>query len=182
MTLSLMLCACRSSITRLPGLCSSGTSLATKSPWNRYGSVFYFSKKSGNLESPAAESSASASDGPAVSKASHDAVAELATARVFGQEWTQSTRGMRPSTNARAWKASELRLKSTDDLHRLWFVMMKEKLALLSERDFCRRNQLLWKGSSDLWKLRKGMARLKTVVGERIRQKQAEQRERKWTE
>lgn len=102
---------------------------------------------------------------------------EFAVSRFGRQQWTPGLRGMRPSTNARPWKAAELRLKSTDDLHRLWFVMVKEKLALLSERDFCRRNSLPWKGSSDLWKLRKGMARLKTVVGERFRQKRAVQRE-----
>ncbi|KAK4533105.1 hypothetical protein CCYA_CCYA15G3962 [Cyanidiococcus yangmingshanensis] len=101
----------------------------------------------------------------------------FAVSRFGRQQWTPGIRGMRPSTNARPWKAAELRLKSTDDLHRLWFVMVKEKLALLSERDFCRRNSLPWKGSSDLWKLRKGMARLKTVVGERFRQKRAAQRE-----
>jgi large subunit ribosomal protein L47 len=126
------------------------------------------------------ESGATGTNAADPSKASQNAsrkLDEFALSRVFGGEWAPGMRGMRPSTNARPWKASELRLKSTEDLHRLWFVMTKEKLALLSERDFCRRNKLPWKGTSDLWKLRKGMARLKTVVGERFRQKRISQGE-----
>ena len=65
------------------------------------------------------------------------------------------------------WKAWMLREKNTDDLHKLWFVLLKERNALLTENATCkRRGQEMTQ--PDRWvKVKKSMARIKFVLHER---------------
>jgi ribosomal protein L29 len=67
----------------------------------------------------------------------------------------------------RAWKTGELRLKSFDDLHTLWFVLLKEKNMLLSERERCRHNKVRLARPDRLVKVRQSMARIMAVLDER---------------
>lgn len=71
--------------------------------------------------------------------------------------------------NGRSWRAEELRLKSHDDLHKLWYVLLKEKNKLKS--DFLMSKQLgqVYFGKNDIKKVRLSMARLLTIVNERKR-------------
>lgn len=71
----------------------------------------------------------------------------------------------------RAWKVDELRLKSDSDLHKLWYVLVKERLAIKSDQyknsqDISiARNEAILKNS--LLKVQVSMTRLRTVMGER---------------
>ena len=67
----------------------------------------------------------------------------------------------------RAWKADELRLKSHSDLHKLWYVLLKEKNKLKSDFLMCKQMGQIFYGHSDLIKVRLSMARLLTVTNER---------------
>jgi len=70
----------------------------------------------------------------------------------------------------RSWKPAELRLKSFDDLHKLWYVLLKEKNMLLSEKQLARSQSSTLPNPERLWKVKKSMARLKTIVNERSRE------------
>ena len=69
----------------------------------------------------------------------------------------------------RAWKATELRLKSHDDLHKLWYVLLKERNKLKSDWLMCKQLQQIFSGESNLVKVNLSMKRLLTVVNERKR-------------
>ncbi|CAD8057059.1 unnamed protein product [Paramecium primaurelia] len=82
-------------------------------------------------------------------------------------------------SQGRSWKVEELRLKSTEDLTKLWYVMLKEKNLLLSDGIFFKKVIGVKGRMGKLVQLKKSMARLKTVVKEReiIRQKYRRQLE-----
>ena len=75
-----------------------------------------------------------------------------------------------------SWKAWMLRLKSTDDLHKLWFVLLKERNALLTEKAECRQKQVEMINPGRITKVKKSMARLKFVLHERSMEYKAKKR------
>ncbi|KAI8637551.1 mitochondrial 39-S ribosomal protein L47 (MRP-L47)-domain-containing protein [Parasitella parasitica] len=73
----------------------------------------------------------------------------------------------------RAWKAQELRQKSFEDLHKLWYVLLKERNVLATQREEASRLKLptqLWTNQGRLKKCQKSMARIKFVLYERQRE------------
>ncbi|XP_052115329.1 uncharacterized protein LOC107478113 isoform X1 [Arachis duranensis] len=67
----------------------------------------------------------------------------------------------------RGWKASELRLKSWDDLHKLWYVLLKEKNMLMTQRQMLNSQNLRFPNPERIPKVRKSMCRIKQVLTER---------------
>jgi len=67
----------------------------------------------------------------------------------------------------RAWRAEEMRLKQHSDLHKLWYVLLKEKNKLKSDFLMCKQLGQIFYGHNDLTKVSLSMARLLTVVNER---------------
>jgi len=78
-------------------------------------------------------------------------------------------------TVGRAWSVKELRRKSFDDLHKLWFVLYKEKNMLLTEANLSRRRGIVFPQSTRRQKVKKSMGAIKVVLAERKRDRQAQQ-------
>lgn len=70
-------------------------------------------------------------------------------------------------TYGRAWAADELRRKSFADLHKLWFVLLKELNLLSTQRAEAARVGQRWFGTHRMYKCRLSMARIKTILTER---------------
>jgi len=72
----------------------------------------------------------------------------------------------------RRWRAAELRLKSNEDLQKLWIVLMKERNMLHSTRALHRKRKTKMPHLARYLATRKSMAMIKVVLGERQRAKQ----------
>ncbi|XP_047312301.1 39S ribosomal protein L47, mitochondrial [Impatiens glandulifera] len=73
----------------------------------------------------------------------------------------------KPVVYGRSWKASELRLKSWEDLHKLWYVLYKEKNMLITQRQMLLAQNFRFPNPERVPKVRKSMCRIKHVLTER---------------
>ena len=78
----------------------------------------------------------------------------------------------------RQWSVKELRRKSYEDLHRLWYILYKEKNMLLTEQQLSRRRQLIFPQPERFQKVQKSMGAIRQVLGERKRKAVAAHLER----
>ncbi|KAA0712908.1 39S ribosomal protein L47, mitochondrial [Triplophysa tibetana] len=65
------------------------------------------------------------------------------------------------------WTAKQLRTKSNEDLHKLWYVLLKEKNMLLTIEQEAKRQCLQMPSPERVKKVERSMKRLDTVVQER---------------
>ncbi|GLV39246.1 mitochondrial ribosomal protein L47 [Carabus blaptoides fortunei] len=67
----------------------------------------------------------------------------------------------------RSWKKDELRIKSNTDLHKLWYVLLKERNMLLTMEYECSEKAQLFPSPERLDKVKESMENLEEVVRER---------------
>jgi large subunit ribosomal protein L47 len=79
-----------------------------------------------------------------------------------------------PVSVGRPWGMVELRGKSFDDLHKLWYVLLKERNALETERLLGMAKGVRMVNPQRRKKVRLSMARIKVTLGERTRAHKAE--------
>ncbi|XP_055610220.1 39S ribosomal protein L47, mitochondrial [Uranotaenia lowii] len=71
--------------------------------------------------------------------------------------------------HGRSWKKDELRIKSNTDLHKLWFVLLKERNMLLTMEHECNEKMELFPNPERIDKVNESMKNLEDVVRERNR-------------
>ncbi|KWU42912.1 MRP-L47-domain-containing protein, partial [Rhodotorula sp. JG-1b] len=91
--------------------------------------------------------------------------------RFFHDQQSLESLTMRARAPGRSWTAPELRLKSFTELHQLWYILLRERNVLLTQREEARRLRVDLSGYTAVPdKLRlcqKSMARIKQVISER---------------
>lgn len=79
----------------------------------------------------------------------------------------ESQWGAKEIKSGRAWKKEELRIKSNSDLHKLWFVLLKERNMLLTMQEAGKEQLELFASPERIDKVEESMCNLEDVVRER---------------
>nr|XP_026690876.1 39S ribosomal protein L47, mitochondrial-like isoform X1 [Ciona intestinalis] len=75
--------------------------------------------------------------------------------------------GIREIKSGSSWSRDLLRLKSTEDLHKLWFVLLKERNMLQTLELYCKNEDEPMPGPDRLEKVAESMSNLRDVFDER---------------
>ncbi|CAL9079725.1 unnamed protein product [Musa textilis] len=113
------------------------------------------------------ESSAASSSAAAASSAASASVRKAQNPLEEFFEVDRNTDEEKPVIYGRSWKACELRLKSWDDLQKLWCVLLKEKNMLMTQSQMLHAQNLRFPNPERIPKVRKSMCRIKHVLTER---------------
>ncbi|KZV52116.1 hypothetical protein F511_07071 [Dorcoceras hygrometricum] len=122
--------------------------------------VMFLTRIFGRTLYAASKTEASAAAAAASSKVRHNPLEEFFEA-------DRNPEDDKPVIYGRSWKASELRLKSWDDLNKLWYVLLKEKNMLMTQRQMLHAQNLRFPNPERIPKVRKSMCRIKHVLTER---------------
>ncbi|XP_035779955.1 39S ribosomal protein L47, mitochondrial-like isoform X2 [Anopheles albimanus] len=71
--------------------------------------------------------------------------------------------------HGRGWTKDDMRIKSNADLHKLWFVLLKERNMLLTMEHECKEKMELFPSPERLDKVKESMENLESVIRERNR-------------
>jgi len=82
---------------------------------------------------------------------------------------TERNRGETKVRVGREWKTDELRLKSNEDLHKLWFILLKERNMLLTMQHAYQEDYVAMPNPERIDKVEMSMENLEEVVRERNR-------------
>ncbi|XP_076253935.1 mitochondrial ribosomal protein L47 [Rhynchophorus ferrugineus] len=69
--------------------------------------------------------------------------------------------------SGRSWQKDEMRLKSNEDLHKLWYILLKERNMLLTMEEEAKNETMLFPSPERLDKVEESMENLEAVVRER---------------
>lgn len=72
----------------------------------------------------------------------------------------------------KAWSPGLLRLKSNEDLQKLWYILLKEKNLILADRQLLRQYRMPLEFKFKLLKVNQSMARILSVIRERELEKE----------
>ncbi|URD89915.1 dof zinc finger protein [Musa troglodytarum] len=113
------------------------------------------------------ESSAASSSAAAASSAASASVRKAQNPLEEFFEVDRDTDEEKPVIYGCSWKACELRLKSWDDLQKLWCVLLKEKNMLMTQSQMLHAQNLRFPNPERIPKVRKSTCRIKHVLTER---------------